>query len=186
MKKLIPLFAVMVLASCGQSGNNTSDTGNNTPVATVPANWKTFSRGNYSIQYPAEWTEKDNQQPGFFLYAPVDSANPAFVENINLTTENIAGKGVDLDKYTESSITQLKSYLTNFNTISNKRLKNGTLEYQQLIFSGDKDSLHITFEQQYRLIKDTAYVLTLVTLKQQWEKSQKTGEQILSTFSVKQ
>jgi len=186
VKKLVPLIAIFALAACGQMGNKNSTPAESAPAYTVPTDWQTFTHDNFTIHSPTTWKVNQNQTgPVFFIYAPVDYDYQYFVQNINLVTESIKGRGIDLDKYSESSAKLLKSYLSNLSTVNSKKMKDANGEYQQVVYSGDKDTFHLIFEQQYRIVNDEAYVLTYMSLKQQWQKDHQTGENIMSTFSVK-
>lgn len=190
MKKIAVLLSIITLASCGLTTDKKNQADNTTPEVInvpVPSDWKTFSKEDYSIQYPPTW-ELNQKQEGtlFTITAPIDSTNIFFVENINLIKEDLKDKGdVDLDKYTEAGEVLLKSYLTNYTLISSKKLKDAAGEYQQTIFSGDQDSIHIMFEQRYRIINKVAYVLTLTDSKNHWPVGQPVGEQILGSFKIK-
>jgi len=150
------------------------------------ANWKTYTKDNYSIQYPPAYDLEEYQQGTvFMLIFPVDSANPTFNKNINLIIQDLKGTGLDLDKYNETSVKQIKQYLPNDTILTNKREKDAMGEYRHLIYIGDMHEDHLQFEQYYRIINEKAYVLTLTTETKQWDKGHQIGEQILNTFKIK-
>lgn len=170
MRKItILLFVILSMNVCGQTEN-----------------WKTYTHDNYSIQYPPAWELEENQVGTVFaLISPVDTANKGFNININFIIQDLKGQGMDLDKYNETSINQIKHYLPNDNILTDEKQKDRTGEYMHLIYMGDENNNHLQFEQYYRIINDKAYILTFTTLQKQWDKNHQLGEQILKSFSIK-
>jgi len=169
MKRITILLAFISLNAYGQK-----------------ANWKTYTHDNYSIQYPPEWDLEENRAGIIFaLISPIDTANPTFNKNINFLTPDLKGQGMDLDRFNEISVTQIKNYFPNDSIITEEKGKDATGEYRHLIYVGDENGQHLEFEQYYRVINDTAYILTLTMLKTQWGGGHQIGDQILSTFKIK-
>jgi hypothetical protein len=187
MKKLFPLFLVVTVISCNQSGNTVSQNNADAKTVTTPANWKAYSNDTCSIQYPPEWTVKEKfMGTEFALLSPIDSTSPTFAENVNLTKQDMTGKEQSLEKVVPATIELLKTIATNFTLLSSTLKKDAAgVEYQQIIYTCNQGTLPLKQEQQYRIIKNTAYILTLTTLQNGWDKGYKVGEQIMATFSVK-
>jgi hypothetical protein len=170
MKKLFVLFTIISFNAYGQK-----------------ANWKTYTKDNYSIQYPPAYDLEEYQQGTVFMIIfPVDSANPTFNRNINLIIQDLKGTGMDLDKYNETSVKQIKQYLPNDSILMDKKEKDAVGECWHLIYMGDAHDEHLQFEQYYRIINEKAYVLTLTTQIKQWDKGHLIGEEIMSTFKINQ
>ena len=185
MLKIAVVLSMLVLTSCSQNAQSDSKK-TDVKTSNVPADWKTYSRDNYSIKYPGSWSLKENQNVALFiLFAPIDSAAPSFDANINLVIQDVKGKNIDLDKYTQISIDQVKANTSKDSILLNKKEQDSTGVYQHLIFSVEYQNTPLMWDQYYRVIDDKVYLLTLTTLPEQWNKSQKLGEQILSTFKVK-
>ena len=187
MKKLALLLSIIILASCGQTGNTDSRNNITAKAVTTPANWKTYSNDSCSIQYPPDWTVKEKfMGTEFALLAAIDSTSPTFAENVNLTKQDVTGKDQSLDKVVPATIELLKNIMTNFSLLSSTRKKDAAgVEYQQIIYTCNQGTLALKQEQQYRVINNMAYILTLTTLQDGWEKGYQLGEQIMATFSVK-
>jgi hypothetical protein len=182
MKRIAIVITVIAFASCGQLDHKNPKRNN-----IVHSGWSTCSHNdNYSVQYPPLWQVKPNfMGTDFVIYAAMDSTNPKFAENVNVITVDLKDTGYKLDKYTEAAIQHLTNTVTNLNMIYNNPLKDSVGNYQKLVFSGDQGLFHLMFEQQYRIIGKTAYILTLTAQKEKWNTEQQIGEQILSTFTIK-
>jgi hypothetical protein len=202
MKKILSLVPLIILVSCGNMGNKNDQPGaatqlqagatggiikDSTKLATneaVPADWKTFTHSNYSIQYPAKWrVELDDTSVEFTIESP-DSASSSSAENLNLVKRDMAGAAFSLDQMPDV-VAQLKNDVTGFDLISSDKLKNGAGEYQRVVYAGTQDGVDLVFEQRFYILHDTLYILTLTAMHSQWDKLSPIGDQILNTFAVK-
>jgi|688.fasta_scaffold51727_3 hypothetical protein len=180
MIKLLPLF---FLLSFGESIQNLSS-GQITNESI--SSWKTINDKNFSIQYPSDWELNQSGQMSttFILFAPLDSDKDAFKENVNLLMQDLQGYKMDLDQYTKISEEQIKKMITNSVIVESKRIKTNTDEYQQIIFTGDQGVFHLKFMQQYRVINEKAFVLTLTCEQEKFESYRAAGENIFKSFTI--
>ena len=149
--------------------------------------WKTLNQSNYSIQYPSSWELNESGKMGtsFILFSPLESDKDKFKENVNLLIQDLSGQNIDLNKYCEISVGQIKTMITNSNLIENRREKNKRGEYHKVIYSGDQGLFQLQFEQYYWVINEKAFVLTFTTEKDKFEDFKEIGEIILNSFFLK-
>jgi hypothetical protein len=190
MNKIFTLLTVVMLASCGQMDSKKEDDTKKVPEVTAftgTKDWKTLTQDNYSIQYPADWeTEMQSSGTLFIIKSPLESDSDRFRENINLVTEDLTGKGVDLDTYAKASLDQLTAAYKGMKMIENKKIKVGSTDYYKFLYTASPDSVFMELEQWFRIDKEKAYVLTFaVESPAKYEKFKEVGENILSTFTVK-
>jgi hypothetical protein len=183
IKMILPIL-VLSLISCGEA------TGKKTTVEeTLQAdkNQNTFSQANYSVRYPASWELDQTGKMGtnFILFAPVESAQNDFRENINLIIQELSGKGIDLNKFASISENQVKTMVTHANLIESKRIINDTNEYHKIIYTGDDGTFHLQYEQYYWLINEKAYILTFTAEQNKFAALKDTAESILNSFVLK-
>ena len=150
-------------------------------------NWKTFEGSNYSIQYPPDWelNQSGLMNTSFILFSPLESSDDKFRENVNLLIQDLSGKKIDLNKFTEISTEQVKTMILNSHIIENKRIKNNAGEYHKMHYSGDQGAFHLEFEQYYWVFKDKAYVLTFTCEQTKFTKFKEMAENILNSFAFK-
>lgn len=179
MIRLLAIFLLLSVYSCGQAQDPNTITNYSNP------DWKTLKGSNYTIQYPQGWELNESGQMGtaFILFAPLDSIQDQFKENVNLLIQNLSGLNVNLDKYAEVSAEQIKKSIMNSIIIENKRIKNSSEEYHLMIYTGDQGAFHLKFEQHYWIKDQKAYVLTLTCEQDKFTKYKDTGESILNTFT---
>ena len=181
MNKLLTSFLLISILSFGQSisKKDTKDKIQNKDIS-----WKTFNQLNYTIQYPSTWVLDESGEMGtnFILFSPLESGNDKFKENVNLLIQDLTGKNIDIDKYTEISESQIKTMVKNANLIESKRIENTKNEYHKIIYSVMHDQLNLQFEQYYWVFKNKAYVLTFTCEKDKFSIFSETGEKILKSF----
>jgi len=147
------------------------------------AAWKTLKFDNYSIQYPSTWMPDTSRQMGtkFILLSPVESPDDKFRENVNLVTENIAGRHIDLNTYAEAAKEQLKARLQ-VTLLEGKKVKKGEGEYYKMIYSADQSNYHLKFQQYYWVTGGTAYVLTFTAEINKFAGFKPTADKIQDSF----
>ncbi|MGP8213926.1 MAG: hypothetical protein ACLQQ4_00040 [Bacteroidia bacterium] len=179
MKKFLTCFLALSVAACGQVTNKQDSTAFN--------GWKILDQSNYSISYPPTWELNQSGEIGtsFILFAPLESPQANFRSNINLVIQDLTGKDINLDKYTEISVGQVKTMITNSNLIESKRVKTGAGEYQHVIYTGDQGVFHLKYEQYYWVVNEKAYILTLTTELANYDGLKETGEKVLGSFMLK-
>jgi hypothetical protein len=179
MKSYLFFFILSASVTLAQTKHLTVD-----PVSNE---WKSYSQSDYSIQYPSNWELSQDIQIGvsFILFAPLESKQDKFRENVNLLIQELSGKNIDLDKYTGISESQIKTMMPNSHLLESTRIKKAAQEYQKLIYAGDQGAFHLKFEQYYWVIKDKAYVLTFTTEQNKFDHFKAEGEKILNSFRLK-
>ena len=183
-KTLFTLSLLLTLISCG--GSTTQKEQKAEPVKRI-AGWEIFTADDYSIQYPKDWELNENGQMGtsFILFSALENDEDQFRENVNLIVQDLQGRSVDLDAFTEISEEQVKSMMTNCTLYESKRIKKGSQEYHKLIYSADQGAFSLKFEQRYWIENDKAYILTLTCEKTKFSSFQEVGEKILNSFSLR-
>jgi hypothetical protein len=96
--------------------------------------------------------------------------------------QDLKGMNINLDKYVEISLGQIKTLITNGNLLDSKRLSRDGNEFQKVIYTGDQGIYKLKFEQYFWVQGEKAYVLTLTCDIGQFENYKEIGEQILNSF----
>jgi hypothetical protein len=185
MTKILFTTAVLLsLISCG--GSTTPKEEKTEPVKRI-AGWEIYKEDDFSIQYPKDLELSQSGQMGtsFILFSAVENDEDQFRENVNLIVQDLQGRSVDLDAFTEISEEQVKSMMTNCTLYESKRIKKGSQEYHKLIYSADQGAFSLKFEQRYWIENDKAYILTLTCEKTKFSSFQEVGEKILNSFSLR-
>lgn len=146
----------------------------------------THENERFSINYPADWKLDQSGSMGssFIIFSPQEGENDIFSENVNLVEQDLTGYNFDLDQYTDLSMDQLSQMLTNFELKMSNRIPS-TPPRHKLIYHGQQGQYFLTFTQYFWVIGNNAYVLTFTTDRNQYDKYQKVGDQIMSSFKLK-
>ncbi|HXP53066.1 MAG TPA: hypothetical protein VN922_24190, partial [Bacteroidia bacterium] len=170
MKKILPVIAILALASCGQNNEtkqaelakmktDSTHKADSIKLAsskfTAPKDWQKIDQASYSIQYPSTWTLDQSSQSGviFTCKSPLETPADNFQENVNMTTEDLTGRSMDLDAYSKASLEQIKSYFKDVAMIENKKVDDGFGGHEQIIYTASMDTMHLQVEQWYWIIK---------------------------------
>lgn len=157
-----------------------------TPSA-ADSKWLKLNDNQFSIQYPEDWDLDSSKQMGtsFILFSPPESEKDTFKENINLIIQDLNGMNIDLDRFAELSLGQIKSMVTNSAVLESKKIKKGNTEFHRIIYTGDQGVFHLQFEQYYFIQQEKAYVLTFTSEMNSFLHFKVIGEKILNSFLPK-
>lgn len=184
MTKFFASLFLLSIVACARSG--AKEEANSTKQQPIK-DWKTLDQAICSIQYPGTWDKDESGQMGtsFFILSPVESTEDKFRENVNLLIQDLTGKNIDLNKYTDISENQIKTLAVNSNLVESKRIKNAGEEYQKVIYSADQGGAHLKFEQYFFIVKEKAYVLTFSSELNKFDQYKEVAEKILNSFQLK-
>ena len=184
-KNLFTLSLLRTLFSCGDS--TTPKKEKTEPVKRI-AGWEIYKEDDFSIQYPKDWELNQSGQMGtsFILFSALENDQDQFRENVNLIVQDLQGRSVDLDAFTELSEGQIKSMMTNCTLYESKRMKKGSSEYHKLVYTAEQGAFNLKFEQYYWVENDKAYVLTLTCEESKFSGCKDIGEKIMHSFSLGQ
>jgi serine/threonine-protein kinase len=172
MKKLLFIFLLIPTILFSQTNNITL---------------KTHADKEFSIKYPSNWelNSEGKMTTSFILFAPLESAQDKFKENINLIIQDLSGYTIDLEAYTAISEQQLKNAVVNFKLVESKQIKNEKDTYHHIIYEGEQAGFKLHFYQQYRVKNNKAYVLTFTAELQSVKRFSEVATKILNSFQLK-
>jgi serine/threonine-protein kinase len=148
---------------------------------------KTHTDKEFSIKYPSNWelNSEGKMTTSFVLFAPLESTQDKFKENINLIIQDLSGYTIDLEAYTAISEQQLKNAVVNFKLVESKQIKNEKDTYHHIIYEGEQAGFKLYFQQQYRVKNNKAYVLTFTAELQSVKRFSDVATKILNSFQLK-
>ncbi|ESU21160.1 hypothetical protein FSS13T_27340 [Flavobacterium saliperosum S13] len=86
---------------------------------------------------------------------------------------------LNLDSYTELSQRQIE---TNGKLLSTVRKSKNGLEFHEIIFESNYNSIEIRYLQQYYLKNSKAYILTFTAIKNEYDNIVPKAKEIFETF----
>lgn len=144
-----------------------------------------LTKEDYSVSYPVDWELNESGVMGtdFILFSPLASEEDMFRENVTLIIQDLEGMNLNLDQYVEISNSQLKTVITDYKNIENKRVKTEDGEYHKFVYTGKQGEFSLKFEQYAWVVGNKAYVLTFTSEIEEFDSYKEAGESILSSFS---
>lgn len=149
--------------------------------------WVEQSTEEYSLRYPKHLQTNNSGVLGTSAIIFVDSivSEQKFNPNVNLIVQDFQGKPMDLEAYTQLSVNQVKSLVTNAEIEESSRQSGLRGEYQKVLYTGDQGIFHLKFEQYYAVTKQKAFVVTLTCEEDRFAECQGLGEKVMRTFVIK-
>ncbi|MGB0864191.1 MAG: hypothetical protein ACPGXZ_14805 [Saprospiraceae bacterium] len=156
----------------------------------IPSDWKLFSNGTHSIQYPQDWTldESGQMMTSFILFSPLESDYDLFKENVNLVIQDLAAYGManmSLDSYVELSLSQMPNIIENYTLSSSERKTKNGKTYQEVVYTGVQMGYMLKWKQRVWLEDSKAYVLTFTGEETKFYSAGKIGTKIMDSIQKK-
>lgn len=140
----------------------------------------------YKIEYPKSWTLDTSGRMGaeLFILSPMENESDKFRENLNIIIQDLSGQNINLEKYKEITDRQFEQlgesgrvYGSGIGTC------NGFPCFQtsyMLIQNGFK----LRASSICEIKNDKAYLVTFTTDFNKYDQYKKSGEDMLSSFSL--
>jgi len=176
MKLLPVLFAVLFVNACFAQ-NDSSRT------------WTSIHRTHYTIDFPSDMILDTTMEMGTDLFMNTYQENPAdsFSENIVVAIQNLdeEEEGVTPGIYTAMQEDLLYEMYKEFTIEESTILNNASGQFHKWIYSGINENNRLKWEQYTFIAHKKAFVVTLTTKAETFEKYKELGEKILNSFSLK-
>lgn len=159
-----------------------------TATVTAQESWGTATFETFSIKHPTTWradTSNKNVGVDVILYAPQTSEGDNFNENINVIAQDLTGYDMTLDSYTQLSEEQIKNMLENGKVLESVRVNNDSETYHRIVYVGEQSGFKLKFEQRYFVVENTAFVLTLTCMNDNFDDYKGIARKIFDTFKIK-
>lgn len=148
--------------------------------------WQTLTVDKFEIEHPIDWEVDKSQQMGttFLILSPMENEKDQFRENVNVLTQDLSAYNLSLDQYTNITLEQVKTMITESEILLSERKKNDNGEYHQLIYKGKQGVYDLQFQQYFWLLDNEAIILTFTGEQTQYDKYLKIAETILNSFAI--
>src|SRR5258707_10770442 len=145
--------------------------------------WKTLESAELLIKYPGQWelNQSGIANTNFILFAPNQS--PTFRNNLNLIIQDLKGQNIDLNKFTEISVEQIKQYITNSKILQSETTTVGPKH--KIVYTGTQGQLNLKWKQYYWVKNEKAYILTFTADQLSFDKQIEEVNSIMDSFKIK-
>lgn len=146
-----------------------------------------YIHDNYSISYPIDWVldKHDTTATQFVLYAPDFDSVKQIKHNINLVTQDLTKSPMNTREFLNYSLQQLKILLQDSKVIKSEMMKIGTDSVGHMIHTASADGIVLSFDQFFWVRNKRAYLLSLTSTEDWFQKNQQRGEEIMKSFQLR-
>lgn len=178
-KNLVFCCLVLILGACQEKKHSV---GTQSTTVLDSSTFTKYQKDNYSIQFPNNWVLENDPTAdvAFYIYLNNHSYSDEIGENINLWIVPV-GSDVSLEAFTKKSIQEFK---TQGEVISSEKFVTPAKEYQRVITKMKMYGEEVKFLQHYVLKDSKAYVLTFTAIERNFERLEKTAEQVMLSFQI--
>lgn len=143
---------------------------------------------NVSIKYPEGWFLKENLMATIVaaFFSPLEDENDKFLDNFNLTVQDLSAKPMNMDEYTKLSIKQLKLYITDFKIKTRKKTKLADCEAEDMVFTGRQGQVKLKFKAIWMIKDNIAYVITFGAEEKKYEEYLKIIDEAIESFEIRE
>lgn len=150
--------------------------------------FKSINSKMFKYDVPNNWILDSTGTNGttFFIYSEASDANDKFRENVNLLVQDLSQyPGMNLEKYTEISLNQIKSMITDSKIQKSQTNYSPPRPYHHVIYTGKQGVFNLKFEQYYFISDNKAYVLTYTSEEKNYLNYLVSAQIILNSFRIK-
>ncbi len=155
-----------------------------TPTADAPDGSVAFTDpgGVYRISVKDSWTSASETPKAWKIAETTDG----FTANVNVVSEEIpSGQDLDLDKYIEISLTNVKTVITDAEVIDNGRVKLASgAEAARLVYTGTASGKPLKFLQIVAFNGKRAAIATLTSNPDRFDADAKESEAFMQTLEL--
>ena len=146
-----------------------------------------LSISGHCISYPNTWEPDTSGSMGsvFFLHSPLLDEEDQFSENINLVLQNLPKKGMKSSAYLDLTLKGIKTYLTDYTIIENKKTKKNGKQCYVLEYAGSMNDFELHFLQYIWVQKDKVQILTFTAQGHSFEYYRLLATQIMESMKSK-
>lgn len=150
--------------------------------------FKNYQHQNYSIDYPSNWVLADTGKEGaLFVINPIIDENETiiFVENINLTVQNLKEYNLEIQQVKNIVETQISNMLTDPKIQMSSIITENGDDYHTLVAEGGANGMNFTTRIYTYLVNENLYSLTLVCSTDIYKDIKVLTKRIMDSFKLK-
>lgn len=143
-------------------------------------------RYGFSVRYPAQWSLTENKDGAAVIFSsPMATKLDTFSENVNIVVQDISSRPMDLQKYTQTAITQMQVVFDqNLEIVESSPAMLAGRPAHKFVFIGRGPDTELEFMSVWTLDNLTAYQITYTALSSGYEQYRAKAKGIINSFSL--
>ena len=149
---------------------------------TTPSDFLTYENADYGvkIKYPSDWEQKETEDLIIAFVSPKTDVSDAVQENLGLTMNDLAGRGLTLPGYNEIAIEQLKQTFPDIKIIESSSTVLSNNPAYKVVFTAS----NLKFMQAWTIKNDLAYVWSFVSTESSYSDYLGAIQTMLDSFEI--
>jgi len=129
--------------------------------SSAPSGQVTYSHTSpaFRVDHPSSWTETSSAGVLIAFTTPLSEQSDMFSENVNILQQSLPA-GTTLQEYTNLSLANAGSIVTDFHVVSSRTTTLSSLPAQELEYTGSVGAKSLHFFAEWTVVGTSAYVLT--------------------------
>ena len=148
---------------------------------------RVYSNPDYSVSYPAEWKVDSSKKfsAAVIFASPLDSTDDKFDESVNVVEQDLRNQKMDLEGYKKLSEEQMTKIAGEVKITKSVVEKTSAGDQYSMEYFWSLNGNDYHFKAICRIKNDIAYLVTLSTLANTFDRYNAVGSQILESFKIK-
>ena len=183
------LMAALLLSGCANLiGMPQNSQRQAQPAAhTASEGYSTYTSYQYDLRmdYPSDWVKREGFMGTIVVFmAPTEGMEDGSPANMNVLMQDITFQTMTLDDYTELSIEQLESFITDFDLIEEDDITLAGAPAKKLVYTGEQGVFEIKWVQVWGIKDSKVYVLTFTTHEDRFNEFSGIADEMIDSFEV--
>ena len=144
--------------------------------------WITYTESinKFTIRYPEEWTQTNNNRLAFL--SPKENDKDQFQENVNIILQDLSKQPMTLDQYTEISKKQIVDNLGSNAIVSLKSLTMAGQQAKEFVYDMNYQGKNLKVKQYWFIKNNTAFLFSYTAESPKFDKYQAIADNIIKSF----
>jgi serine/threonine-protein kinase len=154
---------------------------------TISTEWKTLEHGDFSIQYPPDWTAEsfENSVMEFTISSPIVDEEDNYADFVNLQIQNLPGLNKTLDSYVAEFSRDIPFIYQKATVRKNEKTTKARKNCYVLEYAGVFNDFPIAYRQYIWFENDKAYSLTFTAEQGSFDKWDAISQKVMDSFTFK-
>ena len=145
-------------------------------------NFLAYENYDYGVKigYPSDWQQAETEEVVVAFLSPKTDASDTIQENLGLTMNDLAGRGLTLPGYNEIAIEQLKQTFPDIKIIESSSTVLSNNPAYKVVFTAS----NLKFMQAWTIKNDLAYVWSFLSTESSYSDYLGTVQTMLDSFEI--
>lgn len=144
------------------------------------------AKEKFTMRYPADWTlREDVEGAAVIFFTPLENEFDIFKENVNIIVQEVPEKLLDLEKYTDMAIRQMKAvFKENLIPLDSSKTYLAGLPAYKFVYLGKGPEAELKIMHIWAIKKNKAYQFTYTAISSKFDLYIDDVEKMINSFKI--